>query len=188
AVMAIIPGGRELSSEQERLLEVFARQTALFLETTIAASAAQAAEVRVETETMRTSLLSAVSHDLRTPLASITGAAATLRAHWDRLDGPVRGELLESISDEADRLNRILNNLLEVTCLESGVQLHKDSFPLEEVVGAALHRLNRQLTGRTVQTDIPSDLPMVAIDDVLMEQVFMNLIENAIKYTPAGTS
>src|SRR5207244_9209183 len=91
------------------------------------------------------------------------------------------------VTDEADRLNRLLNNLLEVTRLESGVHLRKELFPLEEVIGAALHRLQRPLAGRHVRTNVPADLPMVSIDDVLMEQVFVNLIENAMKYTPAGS-
>src|SRR5439155_12903827 len=137
--MAIIPDpttGGVLPSEHQHLLEVFANQTGLAIERTIASSAAQAAEVRVETESMRTSLLSAVSHDLRTPLSSITGAAATLRTHWSRLDGGTRTELLSTVTDEAERLNRLVNNLLEVTKLESGVRLQKERFPLEEIVGA----------------------------------------------------
>jgi two-component system sensor histidine kinase KdpD len=133
---------------------------------------------------MRTSLLSAISHDLRTPLASITGSAGTLSSHWDRLDPQVREELLNSITSESGRLSRVLNNLLEVTRLEGGVRLRKDRFPLEEIVGAALHHMGPQIAGRPIQTDIPADLPMVEIDDVLMEQVFINLVENAIKYTP----
>jgi len=144
-------------------------------------------EARVETETMRTSLLSAVSHDIRTPLTSISGAAATLRSHWDRLDKNTRDELLGSVTDESERLSRLLNNLLEVTRLESGVHLHKGWFPLEEIVGAALHRVERQIAGRPVLANIPADLPMVAIDDVLMEQVFINLVENALKYAPEST-
>jgi K+-sensing histidine kinase KdpD len=150
-------------------------------------AAAAEREARVEAESMRTSLLSAVSHDLRTPLSSITGAAGTLRIHWEKLDPTTRNELLVSITDESDRLNRLLNNLLEVTRLESGVQLRKDWFPLEEIVGAALHHMKRHIAGRKIIADIPSDLPMVAIDDVLMEQVFVNLIENAVKYTPETT-
>lgn len=150
-------------------------------------AAAAEREARVETESMRTSLLSAVSHDLRTPLASITGAAATLRRHWDRLDETTRDDLLKSVTDESDRLNRLLNNLLEVTRLEGGVRLRKDWFPLEEIVGAALHHMERQIAGRKISADIPADLPMVAIDDVLMEQVFINLFENAVKYTPEAS-
>jgi two-component system sensor histidine kinase KdpD len=186
--MAVVDSVDSVPSDRQRLLEVFARQTGLSIERVLAATAAQAAELRVETESMRTSLLSSVSHDFRTPLASITGAAATLRTHWERLDEATRDELLDSITTEADRLNRILSNLLEVTRLESGVQLHKESFPVEEVIGAALHRLRHQLRDRHVVTEIPASLPMVAIDDVLMEQVFVNLIDNAVKYTPAGTS
>jgi two-component system sensor histidine kinase KdpD len=188
-VMAVVPDSREemLSPERQSLLEVFASQTALAIERNIASSAARDAEVRVETESLRTSLLSAVSHDLRTPLSSITAAAATLRTHWGQLDDKTRDELLESVTDEADRLNRLLNNLLEVTRLEAGVHLHKELCPLEEVVGAALHRLSRQLADRTVRTDFPASLPLVAIDDVLMEQVFVNLIENAVKYTPVDS-
>jgi two-component system sensor histidine kinase KdpD len=147
-------------------------------------AAAAEREARVEAETMRTSLLSAVSHDLRTPLASISGAAATLRSHWDGLDGNTRDDLLGSITDESDRLNRLVNNLLEVTRLERGVHLHKDWFPLEEIVGAALHHMERQIADRKIVTEIPADLSMVAIDDVLIEQVFINLIENALKYAP----
>jgi two-component system, OmpR family, sensor histidine kinase KdpD len=188
-VMAVVSNTRDgkLSSEEEHLLEIFVRQTALAVQRSIAASTAHAAEVRVETESTRTSLLSAVSHDLRTPLSSITGAAATLRSHWDRLEPTVRSELLTSVTDETDRLSRLLNNIIEVTKLEGGVHLQKERYPLEEIVGAALHRLRAQLTNRRVITDIPADFPMVAIDAVLMEQVFINLIENAMKYTPEGS-
>jgi len=150
-VMAAVAPTETISAEQRGLLEVFAGQTALAMEKAAAALAARSAEVRVETETMRTSLLSAVSHDLRTPLASITGAAATLRRHWNRLEATTRDELLQSVTDEPERLNRLLTNLLEVTRLETGVRLHKESFPLEEVVGAALHRLKRQLSDRRVR-------------------------------------
>jgi K+-sensing histidine kinase KdpD len=151
--------------------------------------AATAAErgVQVQTESMRTSLLSAISHDLRTPLASIGGAAATLHSHWDRLDTKTREDLLQSINGETQRLNRLLNNLLQAARLEGGVRLNKEWFPLEEVVGAALHRLQPQLYGRRIATDVPTSLPMIAMDDVLMEQVLINLVENAVKYTPPET-
>jgi two-component system sensor histidine kinase KdpD len=142
----------------------------------------------MHTEEMRSSLLSAVSHDLRTPLSSITGAASTLRSQGDLLEPGVREELLESIADEADRLGRLVSNLLDMTRLESGVELRRDLYPLEEIVGSALHRMEHQLHHRTVTTDLPDSLPLLYADDVLMGQVVVNLVENAIKYTPAGTA
>lgn len=185
-VMAVVQPteSKSMTTEEQHLLGIFITQTALAAERAIAASTAQAAEVRVETESLRTSLLSAVSHDLRTPLASITGAAATLKSHWPQLDTDTRNDLLTTVTDEAERLNRLLNNLLEVTRLESGVRLRKERVPLEEIVGAALHRLKPQLADRQVHTAIPADLPLVPMDAVLIEQVFINLLENAVKYTP----
>ena len=150
----------------------------------IQAAAVVEREVRVQTEKLRTSLLSAVSHDLRTPLASLSGAASALRAHWDQLDQRTRDDLMESISEETEHMNRLLHNILQATRLESGVDLQKDWFPLEEVIGAALHRLERQLSARTIRTDVSTSLPLVAMDDVLMEQVVINLVENSLKYTP----
>jgi len=177
-----------LSPEQQHLLEVFAGQTAAAMERILSEAAAREAEVQVQTEQMRSSLLSAVSHDLRTPLASITGAATSLREQGHLLDAGTRDELLETITDESERLGRLVSNLLEMTRMESGsVVLRKDWHPLEEIVGAVLHRLERTLKDRPVTTNLPPDLPMVSVDDVSLEQVFMNLIENAVRYTPAGS-
>ena len=103
----------------------------------------------MQTEEMRSSLLSAVSHDLKTPLASITGAASTLRSQGDKLSAETRHDLLDSIADEADRLGRLVSNLLDITRLESGVELRRDCYPLEEIVGSALQRMERQLRERT---------------------------------------
>ena len=149
---------------------------------------AEETRVHMQTEQMRSSLLSAMSHDLRTPLASITGAASTLRTQNDRLPLETKQELLESISDEADRLGRLVGNLLDMTKFESGgVELRRDLYPLEEIVGTVLQRMEPQLEGRAVSTELAENLPMVFVDDVLLGQVLWNLLENATKYTPPGS-
>ena len=188
-VMAMMPksGGEGLLADQQHLLDLFANQTALAIERTLSQNAADDARMQMETEEMRSSLLSAVSHDLRTPLASITGAASTLRSQWEKLEPSVREELLESISEEALRLSRLVGNLLDMTRLESGMELRRDLYPLEEIVGAALQRLEPQLAGREVSVSLPEDLPLVNVDDVLLGQVLLNLIENATKYSPPGS-
>lgn len=189
-VLAVIPERPEtmLSPEQLHLLEVFATQIAHAMERSQAAARAREAQVKIDTEQMRSSLLSAVSHDLRTPLATITGAASSLLAHGGEIDATTRRELLESIEQEAQRLSRLVNNLLEMTRLESGaVVVKREWHPLEEIVGAALTRLESQLGSRPIAIELPADLPLVAVDDVLLEQLFLNLLENADKYTPEGS-
>jgi two-component system sensor histidine kinase KdpD len=143
--------------------------------------------MRAETERLRNMLLSSISHDLRTPLAAITGAASSLLEGADLLDAAASHELKETIYEEADRLTRLVTNLLDMTRLEAGVQARKEWHALEDVLSAALSRLERRLHGRPVIARLPEDLPLVPLDDVLIEQVFINLIENALKYTPPGS-
>jgi two-component system sensor histidine kinase KdpD len=176
------------SPEQLHQLETFANQMALAIERARASEDARRAEVRAEAERLRNSLLSSVSHDLRTPLASITGAASSLLEAGDQLGDTTRTELLSSIHQEAERLDRLVNNLLEMTRLEAGgVTIRREWQPLEGVLGAVLKRLDRRLSDRVVHIDLPGDLPLVPFDAMLIEQVLINILENAAKYTPAGS-
>jgi two-component system sensor histidine kinase KdpD len=147
------------------------------------AEAAKRAEVVAETERLRSSLLSAVSHELRTPLAAIIGSASTLLSAAHDAGASSR-DLLVNIRDEADRLTRLVHNLIETTRLESGATLKKELYPIEDVIGTALERTDKLLAGRRVETDLPENLPLVPVDPVLMELVFVNLIENAVRHAP----
>jgi two-component system, OmpR family, sensor histidine kinase KdpD len=179
---------RAMDVEARAFLETFVRQGALAIERAQLAEEAKSAALRVRVEEMRSSLLSAVSHDLRTPLAAITGAATTLRDESATVPEPARRELLAAICDEAERMERLVSNLLDMTRLESGgLRVKREWVPLEEMVGSALARLESRLQGRDVSVRLPADLPMWSVDPVLTEQVLVNLIENAIKYTPAGS-
>jgi len=184
-VLALWPAERAaLFAEQRAFLEAFCRQVAAALERARLAELARQAALRAQTEELRSSLLSTVSHDLRTPLGAITGAATALRDD-PALGAPIRSDLLESIVDQAGRLEHLVKNLLEMTRLESGtVALHRDWVPLEEVVGSALTCLEARLEGRAVAVEIRPDVPLLFVDPVLLEELLVNLLDNAEKYTP----
>jgi K+-sensing histidine kinase KdpD len=146
---------------------------------------ARRADLEVSKERLRNALLSSVSHDLRTPLAVIKGAATALLDGENELSRERRREHLRTISDEASRLHRLVQNLLGMTALEAGpLRIRKEWNPLEEVIGVALARFGDQLDQRAIRVRISPDAAFVAFDAVLLEQVFVNLVENAIKYTP----
>ena len=170
------------------LLEAMARQLGLALEREKLRREARDTHLAMEAERMRNTLLSSVSHDLKTPLTVIAGAASSLLEGQEVLDHAAKTELAQTIYEEAKRLDRLVLNLLEMSRLQSGqVKLHKEWHMLEEVLGSALHQLEPQLQGRQVKIDLPADLPLVNIDALLIERVFINLLDNALKYTPPGT-
>jgi two-component system, OmpR family, sensor histidine kinase KdpD len=174
--------------EQLHLLEAFAGLIALALERTDLEAEAAQVRLDIETERLRSSLLSAVSHDLRTPLSVVTGASSTLLENDQSLDAKTRRELATSILEESERLNRLVANLLDMTRLQAGaLEIRKQWQPIEEVIGASLARLARQLKNRPVTTHVAPGLPFVPLDDLLVQQVLVNLLENAIRYTPADT-
>jgi two-component system sensor histidine kinase KdpD len=188
-VLGMLPDGAPqwMEPDQRQLLDAFANQTALALERSLLAKQSAADRQRAEEERLRNALLSSVSHDLRTPLGVITGAVSTVLETPDISDA-TRRDLLTSAQDEAQRLHRLVSNLLDITRLEAGsLELHTEWIPMEEVVGAALNRRELGSEAARVRTHLPEDLPMIAMDAVLMEQVVVNLIDNALKYSPPGS-
>lgn len=174
--------------DQRQLLETCASLIALAIERDRITLEAQKVLVQAEAERLRSSLLSSVSHDLRTPLAVIAGAGSSLLKSELGDDRQVRRELLQTILDESQRLARLVENLLEMTRFESGRMIvNKQWHVLEELVGSALSRMQEPLGHRLVHTTIPADLPLVPVDGLLIEQVLINLLDNACKYTPADS-
>ena len=178
---------RLLDPELRRLLDACANQLALALERDQLAIEAANAHIQAEAEQVRSSLLSSVSHDLKTPLAAIAGASSSL-LEAASIDDITRRQLLETVAEEAARLNRLLENILQMSKLDAGATTPNCQWHvLEELVGSALHRTRRELAQHQVAIHLPNDLPLLYVDGLLIEQVFVNLFENAARYTPEGT-
>ncbi|RIK78625.1 MAG: two-component system sensor histidine kinase KdbD [Planctomycetota bacterium] len=170
---------------QIHLLETLGGLIALSLERAALAHESEQRLIQVEAEKLRSSLLSAVSHDLRTPLAAIAGASSTLLEADRALPPEARRELTQSIVDETDRLNRLVANLLDMTRLEGGAMVVEKQWQgVEEIIGVVLSRLAARLASHRVEVKLPQHLPLVPFDDLLIQQVLVNLLENAVKYAP----
>lgn len=173
--------------DEKRLLDACCSSIALALERIHFAAVAQETLVRIEGERLRNSLLSAVSHDLRTPLTAIRGLAETLEGGTD-LSADERTDVARAIRQQAQGLHRVVTNLLDLARMQSaGVRLNREWHSLSEIVGSALSRLGPALSTRVVRTDFPSHLPLLEVDASLIERVMVNLLDNALKYTPADT-
>jgi len=181
--------GVMLSPDARRLLDALMDLAALAIERIHLQSDLDRTKLQAESERLRSALLTSISHDLGTPLASIIGAASSLKSVGERYGGQEREQLLSTILDEAERLNRFVGNLLDMTKLEAGAIAPKqEMIDLGEIVGTALQRAGKVLANHRVKVDLASDLPMLRLDFVLFEQVLFNLLDNAAKYAPAQST
>ena len=180
--------GLLLTPEESRLLDALSDQAALAIDRVNLAQDIDRARLAAETDRLRAALLTSISHDLRTPLASILGSASSLVTHGQEFDATVRASLMRTILEEAERLNRFIGNLLDMTRLESG-PLKPQTGPadLSDIIGATLQRADKILQNHSVEIDLESGLPLLDLDMVLMEHVLFNLFDNAAKYSPQGS-
>lgn len=189
AVLALqLNPGQLLTERERRDLEAFTSLAALAITRMRLASAAEQAKWLAESEKLHRALLNAVSHDLRTPLSSITGAVTSLLGEGDRYDPKAREMLLDTIREGAQRMNRFIANLLDMARLESGIlKPNKEWIEMSDVVGIAFKEIKDMLPERRLAVDVAPDLPLVHADFALIEQVLINLLENAVKYSPPDT-
>lgn len=177
-----------LNPTQRELLDAYASLAALAIERAQLAEQAKQADIASATEKLQTALLNSISHDLRTPLVSITGALSALDEDAGVLNASTRMALIENARGEAERLNRLVGNLLSMTRIESGaIKLHRESGDIQDLVGTALEQLGKRIENHKIKVDIPADFPLVPMDFALLVQVVVNILENAIKYSPEGS-
>ncbi|QQO16401.1 sensor histidine kinase KdpD [Bradyrhizobium diazoefficiens] len=181
--------GPLLTPDQRRLLDALVDQGALAIERVLLVEDMDRVKRTIESERLRAALLTSISHDLKTPLASVLGAASTMRDLAGALSDTEKHDLLATVIDESERLNRFIANLLDMTKLESGAIVPNTALhDLGEIVGSALRRASKILTAHKMELVLAADLPMLQLDAVLFEQVLFNLLDNAAKYSPADTT
>jgi len=177
-----------ISSSERRLLQTFASQGALALERAWLAQAESRAKVLEESDRLKSAILSSVSHELRTPLSTIKAAASSLRGKEVSWDSPARTQLVAAIDDEADHLNMLVGNLLDMSRIEAGALKPKREWNiLPEILGGVLGRMRHLSEEHKIEMDMPENLPLIPVDYVQMEQVFTNLVSNSLKYAPVNT-
>ncbi|GAM10771.1 sensor protein KdpD [Geobacter sp. OR-1] len=176
------------AQDNRRLLEAFATQAAMAMERIRFSRQAEQAQILQARENLERALLNSISHDLRTPLSSVTGVLTCLKDEGEHLSDHARQELLDNACNEAERLNRFVGNLLDMTRIEAGaVRLNREPCDVQDLVGCALAALESRIEGREISFRMLSDLPLVPMDLVLMTQVMVNLVDNSLKYSPVGT-
>jgi two-component system sensor histidine kinase KdpD len=181
--------GPLLTPDQRRLLDALVDQGALAIERVLLVEDMDRVKRTVESDRLRSALLTSISHDLKTPLASVLGAASTMRDLASGLSDAQKRDLLATVIDESERLNRFIANLLDMTKLESGAIVPNTArHDIGEIVGSALRRASKILVRHKVSLELAADLPMLELDAVLFEQVLFNLLDNAAKYAPADTT
>ena len=187
-VLALSAAGGELTVEQERLLEAYADLAAIALESMILSEEAQETKASQDTEKLQTALLNAVSHDLRTPLVSIIGTLSSLQEEGMNLSDSAKTNLIQVAREEAERLNRLITNLLDESRVESGaIRISKQLADVQDLVGAALEQMGSRVGNRAIKIGIPPCLPFLFVDFGLILQTLVNILDNAIKYSPADS-
>jgi len=180
--------GDGLTAERAQLLDALAQQTGLAIERIALRQRLEDLRVKAETEQLRAALLTSISHDLRTPLASIIGSASSLDHRWTVLSDDSKLMLVATVREEAERLNRFIANLLDITRVEAGtVEPRNEAVQLQDVLGSALHQARVILGHHRIEASLPADLPLVCVDAVLLGQAVFNVLDNAAKYAPAGS-